>query len=177
MDTPTTDTTVPFISERGLAALENELAGLRARKTGEVAEELRDARSFGSPDGNDELWAVREDEVILDARIARLEEIIARSRVVETGAPGPEVATIDSVVELEDVATGATVGYRIVGVHDRSPAPDVTPVSAASPVGRAILGESAGARVSVELPDGRTRRLRLVSVKAVASAQDLAVAG
>ena len=164
------------MSERALAAHKDELARLRARKAGEVAEQLREARSFGSAAGNDELWAIREDEAILDARIARLEEIIARARVAETGTPSPGDAAIGSVVELEEVGTGTTARYRIVAVHDSAPAPGITPVSAASPVGRAIIGQSAGAVVSAELPSGRARELRLVRVVAGASARGLAVA-
>jgi transcription elongation factor GreA len=165
-----------LMSERGLAALKNELAQLRGRKAGEVAEQLREARSFGEAAGNDELWAIREDEAILDARIGRLEEIIAQARVAETGAPSSGVAAIGSVVELEEAGTGTTARYRIVAVHDPAPPPGITPVSAASPVGRAIIGRSAGARVSVELPRGGARELRLVAVEAERHAPGLAAA-
>ena len=164
------------MSEQGLAALKDELAQLRDRKAGEVAEQLREARSFGDAAGNDELWAIREDEAILDARIARLEEILALARVAETGTPGSGVAGIGSVVELEDVGTGTTARYRIVAVHDLAPARGITPVSAASPVGRAIIGKSVGARVSVELPRGGARQLRLVAVEAEPHASGLAAA-
>lgn len=170
------DAIAHVMSEQGLAALEDELAKLRARKAGEVAEQLREARSFGDAAGNDELWAIREDEAILDARIARLEEIIARARIAETGAPSSGAAAIGSVVELEDVRTGTTARYRIVAVHDPASAPGITPVSAASPIGRAIIGQSTGARVSVELPRGGARELRLVAVEAEPHAPGLAAA-
>jgi transcription elongation factor GreA len=170
------DAAAYVMSEHGLAALRDELAQLRARKAGEVAEQLREARAFGSAAGNDELWAIREDEAVLDARIARLEEIIALARVAETGASSSDVAAIGSVVELEDVATGTTARYRVVAVHDPAPARGITPVSAASPIGRAIIGQSTGARVSVELPRGGARELRLVAVEAAAHAPGLAAA-
>jgi transcription elongation factor GreA len=170
------DATWHVMSEQGLAALRDELAQLRDRKAGEVAEQLREARSFGNAAGNDELWAIREDEAILDARIARLEEIIAVARVAKTGTPGPGVAAIGSVVELEDIGTGTTTRYRIVAVHDPAPVPGITAVSAASPVGRAIIGNSVGARVSVELPRGGSRELRLVGVEAEPNAPELAAA-
>jgi transcription elongation factor GreA len=164
------------MSERALAAHKDELARLRARKAGEVAEQLREARSFGSAAGNDELWAIREDEAILDARIARLEEIIAVARVAETVSPNSGLAAIGSVVELKDAGTGTTARYRIVAFHDPAPASGITPVSAASPIGRAIVGKSAGARVSVELPRGRARELQLVAVVAEHHAPELAAA-
>ncbi|MDQ3933135.1 MAG: GreA/GreB family elongation factor [Actinomycetota bacterium] len=169
------DATTYVMSEPALAAHEDELARLRARKTGEVAEQLRDARSFGDAAGNDELWAIREDEAILDARIARLEEIIARSRVVATDT-STSGAAIGSVVDLEDVATGEIARYRIVAVHDAVAERGITPVSAASPVGRAIIGQAEGAHVSVELPGGRTRELRLVRVQAEPQTDGLAAA-
>ena len=165
-----------YVTEQGLAALRHELQRLHAQKTGEVAEQLREARSFGSAAGNDELWAIREDESILEARIARLEEILAMARVAQTGTPSSGVAAIGSVVELKDVGTGTTARYRIVSVHDPAPAPGITPVSAASPIGRAIIGRSTGARVSVELPRGGARELRLVAVEAEPHAPELAAA-
>jgi transcription elongation factor GreA len=171
-----TDAIAYVMSEQGLAALKAELARLRARKAGEVAEQLRDARSFGHAAGNDELWAIREDEAIIDARIARLEEIIALARVAETATASSGVAAIGSVVQLEDAGTGTRALYRIVAVHDPAPAPGITPVSAGSPIGRAIIGQSAGARVSVELPRGGVRELRLVAVDAEAHAPGLAAA-
>ena len=164
-----------YVTEQGLAALEHELRRLHAQKTGEVAEQLREARSFGSAAGNDELWAIREDEAILDARIARLEGVIARARIIDPRASDGGVA-IGSTVALEDLSTGTTARYRIVGVHDPAPPADVTPVSAASPVGRAVIGRRPGARVSVELPGGRARELRLLQVEDEREAQRLAPA-
>jgi transcription elongation GreA/GreB family factor len=96
--------------------------------------------------------------------------------VAETGTQRSGVAGIGSVVEIEDAGTGSTARYRIVAVHDPEPAPGTTPVSAASPVGRAIIGRSAGARVSVELPRGGPRELLLVAVEAERHASGPAIA-
>jgi hypothetical protein len=72
----------------GLRAREEELDQLRAAKRDEIGGRLRDARGYGEPGGNDEYLATREDEAIIDARIAALEAMLAKASVVQHGG-GP----------------------------------------------------------------------------------------
>jgi transcription elongation factor GreA len=137
---------------------------LRSTKEQEVAQQLRNARTFGPPAGNDEFWAIREDESVLDARIARLEEVIARARVTEPETTDATLAQIGSTVVVEDLASGEESQYRVVGAHDSSQN-GIPAVSAASAIGLAIIGRPEGSCVDVMLPTGATRRLRLARVE------------
>ena len=139
-------------------------------KEQEVAEQLRNARTFGPPTGNDEFWAIREDETVLDARIARLERVISRARVTTTQATDAAVARIGATVVVEDLANGEKLRYRVVGAHDSS-GNGMRVVSAASAVGRAIIGRPEGSCVDVILPTGATRRLRLARVEGANQAE------
>jgi transcription elongation factor GreA len=154
----------PMTAE-GLAALQEEIERLRAQMEREVARRLREARGFGDPSANDELWAIREEEAVLAARIARLDEARVRARLVLPDAGARQLATVGSVVLLEDLATHNTMRYRIVGGHEEPDNGGIVPVSVASPVGAAILGQRVGAAVEVQLPGGRARRLRLAKVE------------
>jgi transcription elongation factor GreA len=148
-----------LLTEVGLRARERELDQLRAAKR-DIGRRLRDARGYGEPGGNDEYLATREDEAIIDARIATLEARLAQASVVEHRAL-PGVVGLGSVVTVDETGNGAGARYRLVGSHEAQEPGDV---SISSPVGQALLGRRASETVTVSLPDGRSRRLRIVSV-------------
>jgi transcription elongation factor GreA len=149
-----------LLTEAGLRARMDELEELRQAKRSDIGLRLRDARGYGEPGGNDEYLATREDEAIIDARIAALEATLAQASVVEEHAR-PGVIGVGSIVTVDDVGSGAGARYRLVGSHEaRSPGD----VSIGSPVGQALLGRRVGDTVLVDLPDGRTRELRIASV-------------
>lgn len=99
---------------------------------------------------------------MLAARIARLEDILMRATVVGHSATDDSVV-IGSRVSVMDVETGETLEYVIDGAHG---AVEPGTVSVLSPVGQALLGRSRGEQVSVELPAGRRRILKLREVRA-----------
>jgi transcription elongation factor GreA len=143
-----------------LEDLRAEVRELRLHGRSEIAERLRDARQYGDGSNNDELHAVREEQMVIGARIALLEHVIARAAIAEP----PErngIVGIGSTVSLEDVPSGAIKTYRLASAHAIG---DGT-ISAASPMGQALIGSRAGAVVSLELPNGRSRSVRVVSVE------------
>ena len=161
----TTLTTVPtpvrvLLTEEGRGALLDELDELRAVKCGDIGRRLRDARGYGDAGANDEYLATREDEAILDARIAAIHATLARASIVEEHSR-PGVVGIGSIVTVDDTASGAGARYRLVGSHEVRASGDV---SIGSPVGQALVGRRSGDTVVVALPDGRTRELRIASV-------------
>ena len=149
-----------LLTETGLRARMDELEELRQAKRSDIGRRLRDARGYGEPSGNDEYLATREDEAIIDARIAALEATLAQASVVEEHTR-PGVVSVGSIVTVDDVGSGAGARYRLVGSHETRSAGDV---SIGSPVGQALLGRRVGDTVVVELPDGRRRELRIASV-------------
>jgi transcription elongation factor GreA len=167
MSHTTTPTPAPvaapiLLTEAGLRARKDELVELRQAKRSDIGRRLRDAHGYGDRGGNDEYLATREDEAIIDARIAGLEATLAHASVVEEHRR-PGVVGLGSIVTVDDVGSGAGARYRLVGSHEaRSPGD----VSIGSPVGQALLGRRAGDTVVVDLPDGRSRDLRIASVAA-----------
>lgn len=149
------------ISAVAAEALRSELAELRRQKDHEIAERLRDARGFGDGADNDELMAIREEEAVLDARIATLERFLRRARVLD-GKAQPGIATIGSVVTVEDLATGKSERYSVVGMHQQLEAGQV---SAGSPIGQALLGRRVGELATALLPNGRCRSFEIASIE------------
>jgi transcription elongation factor GreA len=143
-----------------LEELRAELRGLRLYGRREIAERLRDARQYGDGSNNDELLAVREEQIVVEARIALLEHVIARA-VIADPAQRNGIAGIGSTVSLEEIPSGAIKTYRLASAH----AIGGDTISAASPMGQALIGSRAGTIVSLELPNGRSRSVRVVSVQ------------
>jgi transcription elongation factor GreA len=143
-------------SQNGATSRSDEvLVTVAARR--EIPGRLRGAREFGDMANNDEHWAIREEEAVLAARIARLEDILARATEVDHSDVEDSV-TVGSTVTVVDVDTRERLEYVIESAHGV-----LTPgtVSAISPVGRALLGRRVGELVSVHLPHGRRREFEL----------------
>ena len=150
------------MTEVSLDELRAELEQMRRRTRVEIAQRLRDARAYGDGSNNDEHNAVREEQMVLEARIASLEDTLARAIVLDAEDAAPGVAVIGSTLLIEDLATGALSQHRLASAH-HSLGPDT--ISAASPIGQALIGTVPGTTVTVELPNGRSRSVRLVDVK------------
>lgn len=150
-----------------LEELRGELERLRRRARLQISQALREARSFGEGSNNDEYHAVREEQMVLEAQLAALEQTIERATIAGPDEAAPGAAVIGSTVSIEDLSSGTTARYRLTSAH-QSLGPDV--ISAASPVGQALIGAVPGATVTVDLPNGRSRSMRLVAVETGPSA-------
>jgi transcription elongation factor GreA len=151
-----------LMTAASLNDLRDELERLRRHTRLEIAQRLRDARSYGGGSNNDDYHAVREEQMVLEARIASLEDTLARAIVVDSDDAARGVAAIGSTALIEDLASGAMSQYRLASAH-HSVGPDT--ISAASPMERALVGAKPGTTLTVELANGRTRSIRLVDVK------------
>jgi transcription elongation factor GreA len=146
----------------GLDELRSELTRLRRRYDAEIPQQLREARWYGDDSNNDEYHAVREEELVLEARIRLLHDAIARAVIVDAGQAARGVVAIGATVSIEDLSSrGESRRYRMANAH----AIDCDAISAASPVGQAIMGAEPGTVVTVDLPGGRSRKVRVTAVE------------
>ena len=142
-------------------ALVSELDRLRTAYRADLAERLRDARSFGSPGDDDDWLTVMGDATVEHGRIAQLERLVAVATVIDDPPSGEARAGLGTVVRVRDDA-GRTREYELVGrVGTRD---DLSQVSLGSPVGKALLGARPGDVVHVTLPNGRQRSLRVLDL-------------
>jgi transcription elongation factor GreA len=142
------------------ADYERELDRLRAAHARDLRDRMRGARGFVSADAAEEIAHIQEDQAVVAARIARLEDLL-RSATVLADGPTDDVATLGSTVAVEYERTGRRASYLLSGIASRT---DARSVSARSPVGRAVMGRRAGDVVSVELPSGRVESLRIAAI-------------
>ena len=86
-----------------------------------------------------------------------------RRQSLTNSPPGREAAAVGSAVQVEDLSSGIAREHRLVGDYESR---EADAVSASSPIGRALIGHVPGDEVEVELPRGRTQRLRVLTVRA-----------
>jgi transcription elongation factor GreA len=146
----------------GLDELRSELERLRHHTRTHVEQRLREARPYGEGSNNDEYHDVREEQMVLEARLAALEDTIERAVVVDAEDAGRGTVVIGATVTIEDLESGVTTRHRLSGAH-QTLTPDA--ISAASPMGQALMGARSGASATIDLPNGRSRSVRLVAVR------------
>jgi transcription elongation factor GreA len=148
-----------------------ELAALCDEHKAQFARDLRDARAGGSPGDGDEWLTALENAAVDQGRIAQLERLLASATVVDESLLATDNrGRLGALVRVQD-QRGKTIEYELVGTR-RTDA-KANHVSVGSPVGAALLGTGPGDVVSVPLPGGRERVLRVLEVtpaRAVTSA-------
>ena len=153
MEEPTQESIV--LTPEGLRRLEQELEELRTVRRPQVARRIKQALEFGDISENAEYDAAKAEQAFIEGRIAALEAILGRARVIraeETDTLGKAVG-IGSGVRLKDVQTGEELEFVLVSPAEADPSDNR--LSYESPVGKAILGRSAGDVVEVDVPAGR----------------------
>jgi len=141
-----------ILTESSRKKIEDELNYLRTTKRAEVTDALRRARSYGDLSENFEYHAARQQQAILNGKIAELEALLEKARIVEDGAAGGDTVGIGSIVAIRDVETGDEWEYTIVDATSADPINDR--ISYSSPVGSALMQKRVGDTVEVAIPDG-----------------------
>lgn len=144
-----------FVTKEGKEALEKEYEHLVTVGRKDAAEKLKVARSFGDLSENSEYDEAKNDQAIMEARIADLEEMLKRAVVIDESDINKDSVNVGSTVELEvTTADGAkrAVTYKIVGSNEANPREGK--ISDESAVGKALIGKVAGESVGVETPRG-----------------------
>jgi transcription elongation factor GreA len=149
-----------ILTPDGLTRLKNELEYLATEKRREVAARIKEAREFGDISENAEYDDAKNEQAMLESKIAQLEEKLRAATVIDSKELGTDVVGIGSSVEVEDNGKSAT--YTIVGSSEANPAE--RKLSNESPVGKALIGAKAGDTVTVQLPNGKQRALRIKKI-------------
>ena len=144
-----------FVTKEGKEALEKEYEHLVTVGRKDAAEKLKVARSFGDLSENSEYDEAKNDQAIMEARIADLEEMLKRAVVIEDSDVNKDSVNVGSSVDLEvTTADGAkrNLTYKIVGSNEANPREGK--ISDESAVGKALVGKKAGESAQVETPRG-----------------------
>jgi transcription elongation factor GreA len=152
-----------ILTAEGYEKLKQEIEYLSNEKRREVAERIRIAREFGDIAENSEYDDAKNEQAMLEHRIATLEERLRSARVIEANEVTADVVSIGSHVRLKDVDANQTIEYHIVGSAEANPAE--YRLSNESPVGKAIMGRKKGETVEVTTPRG-SLKYKILEIKA-----------
>ena len=152
-----------ILTKEGYDKLRQEIEYLSTEKRREVAERIRHAREFGDIAENSEYDDAKNEQAMLEHKIAQLEERLLHARVIDTNDVDTSVVSVGSVVRLRDVDAKETIEYFIVGSAEANPAQNK--LSNESPVGKAIMGHKKGDVVEVTAPRGALK-FKIVEIKA-----------
>ncbi len=140
-----------YLSEEALAKLKQELNDLKTRKRQEIAGRLEHAKSLGDLSENAEYQETKEEQALVEQRIAELEERV-REAVVMAKPVKTDTVGVGSTVRVK--LNGRENVYTIVGSEEADPA--AGKISNESPLGKAFLGRKVGEKVEVRIPAGVT---------------------
>jgi len=152
-----------ILTPGGYKKLQQEIEYLSNEKRREVADRIRIAREFGDIAENAEYDDAKNEQMLLEHRIATLEERLRDARVISKKDIAKDVVSVGSKVKLRDVAAKETVEYHIVGSAEANPSQNK--LSNESPVGKAIIGHKKGETVEVAAPRGKMK-FKILEIKA-----------
>ncbi|MBQ6818846.1 MAG: transcription elongation factor GreA [Clostridia bacterium] len=150
-----------MLTKEGLAKYQEELETLRNVKRKEVSEKIKVARSFGDLSENSEYDEAKNEQAKIEARIADLEAMLKDVQIISEEEQIGDKAHIGSKVKVLDVEFNEEEVYQLVGSAEADPR--LGKISDDSPVGRAIIGHSAGEVLDVETPGG-TIQIKIVEI-------------
>ena len=149
-----------LLTEEGYKKLEEELANLKGPKKMEVAEKIKQAREYGDLSENSEYDEAKNEQAILEAKIAEMEAMLRSAKIVDkvsTNSVG-----IGTTVKLYDYEFEEEIEYHIVGATEIDIANGK--ISLESPVGKALFGKHKDDDVEVQIPDG-VNRYKILDIK------------
>jgi transcription elongation factor GreA len=143
-----------LLTPEGHKALQVELEHLTVNKRPEIADRIRESQQHGEfSEDNSELDEVKFEQAMVESRIAELKTIFGNAIILDDSMIPTDHVGIGSVVQVEDTDYKEDFEIRIVTSVEADPSRDL--ISNESPMGTALLGHSAGEKVTFEAPEGK----------------------
>ena len=140
-----------YLTEKGLDEIKKELDFLKLEKRPEVILALKEARAQGDLSENSEYGAARNEQALVESKIAELEKMVENAVVIKE--VDTDKVSIGTSVKIEYVDDGETDSYMVVGSKEADPFENK--ISNESPIAQAIMGKKIGDVVSVASPNGQ----------------------
>ncbi len=153
-----------LITPDGLEKLKEELEHLQNEKRREVAGRIKEAREFGDIAENSEYEDAKNEQAMLEQRIAALQDKLRRATVIDQKHIDTEQVEVGAVVHVKDQKSGKSQKFQIVGSTEADPVEHK--LSNESPIGKAVLGKKRNEVVLVDTPRGPKKKLKITKIEA-----------
>ena len=140
-----------YLTEKGLDEIKKELDFLKLEKRPEIILALKEARAQGDLSENSEYDAARNEQALVESKIAELEKMVENAVVIKE--VDTDKVSIGTSVKIEYVDDGETESYMVVGSKEADPFENK--ISNESPIAQALMGKKIGDVVSVASPNGQ----------------------
>lgn len=150
------------ITKKGYENLKKELERLKRVERPENIKAIEEARAHGDLSENAEFHAAKERQSFIEGRIQELGYKLGHADVIDTDQLPKDRIVFGSRVLLENVDTGESIEYQLVGPDES----DVKKgrISVTSPIGKALIGKKAFDEMSVHVPSGK-RNYEIVEIR------------
>lgn len=142
-----------ILTKEGMSKLREELEYLKTEKRKEVSEKIREARSFGDLSENAEYDEAKNEQAEVESRINTIINMLKYARIIDENEVTSDTVGLGSTVVIREVGEDDEETYSIVTTTEADP--DNNKISQDSPVGKALMGHTAGETVTVETPAGK----------------------
>jgi transcription elongation factor GreA len=141
-----------YMTEEGLASLKQELNQLVTVERPAISQEIADARDKGDLSENAEYDAAKEAQGMLEMKIARLEDMVAKARIIDESKIDTSRVQILNKVKIKNTSSNALIEYTLVSENET----DVKSgkISVATPIAKGLLGRKVGDIVDIKVPSG-----------------------
>ena len=153
-----------LLTPEGLAELKGKIDHLSTVRRREVAARIKEAREFGDISENSEYDDAKNEQAMLENQIADLEEKLRSARLIDAKDVNTDAVGVGVFVHVKDQKTDKSTKFKIVGSSEADPAEQK--LSNESPVGKALMGHKRGDVVSVPVPRGPARKLKITKIEA-----------
>lgn len=150
------------VTKSGLKALEDELVQLKTVRRKEVSEKIRVARSFGDLSENSEYDEAKNEQAIVEARIADLEVMLKNVVILDEDELGTDIVSLGTTVKVYDEDFDEETTFTIVGSTEADP--DKNIISDESPIGKCLLGKKVGEVAEASLPGGDSAKFKVLHI-------------
>ena len=140
------------VTASGLKALEDELEMLKTVRRKEVSEKIRVARGYGDLSENSEYDEAKNEQGLVEARIAEIESMLKNVKVIDESNIATDRVNVGNRVKVYDETFEEEIEYTIVGSSEANPME--FKISDESPIGKALIGATIGEVVKAETPGG-----------------------
>lgn len=148
-------TNISYYTPEGLQKLKDELHHLKMVERPRISQQIAEARDKGDLSENAEYDAAKEAQGLLEARIAKMDDLLAHARLVDTTNVDTSKALILSKVKIRNVGNKAEMEYTLVAENEANLA--AKKISVDSPIGKGLLGKKVGDLAEIQTPAGKVQ--------------------
>ncbi|MFN2428748.1 MAG: transcription elongation factor GreA [Cryomorphaceae bacterium] len=143
---------INYYTKEGLQKIKDELHQLKTVERPSISQQIAEARDKGDLSENAEYDAAKEAQGHLEARIAKMEDVLANARIVDESQMDNSKAYILSKVKIKNLNNNQTMEYQLVAENEA----DIRSkkLSIESPIGKGLLGKAVGEIAEIQIPAG-----------------------